>query len=120
MNIAMDSLKRTFPDKQIVLLTPIHRAGFYANDKNWQVTEDYANRCGEYLDAYVDAVKECGQVWAVPVIDLSALCGLYPMLDAHAKYFAKPDKDRLHPNNQGHRRMAATLMYQLLTIPCSF
>ncbi|MCM1077905.1 MAG: SGNH/GDSL hydrolase family protein [Bacteroidales bacterium] len=120
MNIALDSMKRTFPEKQIVLLTPIHRAGFHANEKNWQIAEDYANRCGEYLDAYITAVKECGQVWAVPVIDLSALCGLYPMLDEHAEYFANPDKDRLHPNNDGHRRMAATMMYQLLTIPCSF
>ena len=61
-----------------MLLTPIHRSGFYANEKNWQVPEDYTNRCGEYLDAYVDAVKEAGQVWAVPVIDLGALSGLDP------------------------------------------
>ena len=31
INIAMDSLKRTFPTKQIVLLTPIHRSVFHAN-----------------------------------------------------------------------------------------
>lgn len=117
INIAMDSLKRTFPDKQIVLLTPIHRSGFYANEKNWQVPEDYANRCGEYLDAYVGAVKEAGQVWAVPVIDLGALCGLYPLYDQYAPYFKSAEKDRLHPNNNGHKRMAETLMYQLLTLP---
>lgn len=120
INIALDSLKRSFPDKQIVLLTPIHRSGFYANEKNWQVPEDYANRCGEYLDAYVEAVKEAGQVWAVPVIDLGALCGLYPMMDEYAKYFHNADADRLHPDNSGHERMASTLYYQLLTIPCTF
>lgn len=120
INIALDSLKRTFPEKQIVLLTPIHRSGFYANEKNWQVPEDYTNRCGEYLDAYVDAVKEAGQVWAVPVIDLGALCGLYPMMDEYAHYFHNAETDRLHPNNAGHKRMASTLMYQLLTIPCVF
>lgn len=117
INIALDSLKRTFPDKQIVLLTPIHRSGFYANDKNWQVPEDYANRCGEYLDAYVEAVKEAGQIWSVPVIDLSALCGLYPLDDEYAKYFNRADTDRLHPNDAGHKRMAQTLMYQLLQLP---
>ena len=47
INIALDKLKRTYPTKQIVLLTPIHRAGFYRNEKNWQPTEDYYNLCGE-------------------------------------------------------------------------
>ena len=120
INIALDSLKRTFPQKQIVLLTPIHRSGFYANDKNWQVPEDYANRCGEYLDAYVDAVTEAGKVWSVPVIDLNSLCGLYPLHDGHAPYFNNADTDRLHPNDAGHRRMARTLYWQLLTLPCTF
>lgn len=119
INIALDSLKRTYPTKQIVLLTPIHRAGFYANDKNWQCTEDYQNRCGLYLDSYVEAVKEAANIWAVPVIDLNALCGLYPMIDEHAQYFNRADTDRLHPNDRGHERMARTLMYQLMTLPCS-
>lgn len=30
------------------------------------------------------------------------------------------DTDRLHPNAEGHRRMALTLMYQLLALPASF
>lgn len=119
INIALDSLKRTYPHKQIVLLTPVHRSGFYANEKNWQVPEDYANRCGEYLDAYVKAVIEAGEVWAVPVIDLNSLCGLYPLHEPHAAYFHN-EKDLLHPNDLGHRRMARTLYYQLLTLPCVF
>lgn len=118
INIALDSLKRIYPTKQIVLLTPIHRAGFYANEKNWQCTEDYSNRCGEYLDAYVQATREVGGVWAVPVVDLYSLCGLMPMLDAHAQYFNRADTDRLHPNDRGHERIAQTLMYQLVSLPC--
>lgn len=127
INIALDSLKRTFPEKQIVLLTPIHRAAFHANDKNWQIPEDYANRRGEYLDAYVNATIEAGKVWSVPVIDLNSLCGLYPLHSEHSRYFnvpaASPDAqgtDLLHPNNLGHRRIAATLLYQLLSLPCTF
>lgn len=120
INIAMDSLKRMFPTKQIVLLTPIHRGGFYANDTNWQCTEEYVNRCGEYLDAYVASIVEAGQVWAVPVIDLGALSGLYPLVDEHKQYFTNPVKDALHPNDAGHERMARTLMYQLLALPCVF
>ena len=120
INIAMDSLKRTFPTKQIVLLTPIHRSDFHANEKNWQCDESYTNQCGEYLDAYVDAVKEAANIWAVPVIDWNATGGLFPLLDAHAQYFNNADTDRLHPNDAGHVRLARTLFYQLLALPCQF
>ena len=106
-----------YPTKQIVLLTPIHRAEFYANDKNWQPREDYRNLCGEYIDAYVQSVKEAGNLWAVPVIDLNALCGLYPLMDEMAQYFKNADNDRLHPNDAGHERMAKTIMQQLMALP---
>ena len=119
INIALSKVKQMFPTKQIVLLTPIHRAGFYANDKNWQPTEDYRNKCGEYLQSYINSVKEAANIWAVPVIDLNALCGLYPLMNEHSQYFNN-ENDRLHPNDKGHERMARTLMYQLLTLPCVF
>ena len=35
-----------------------------------QPDENYQNSCGEYVDAYVQAVKEAGNVWGVPVIPL--------------------------------------------------
>lgn len=120
INKALDYVKRMYPTKQIVLLTPIHRAEFYANESNWQPREDYTNKCGEYLDAYVESVKQAGNLWAVPVIDLNALCGLYPLMDEHAQYFKSASNDRLHPNDDGHRRMALTLMYQLQNLPCKF
>ena len=69
---------------------------------------------------YVESIKEAGELWAVPVIDLGALCGLYPMLDAHKQYFKDAATDCLHPNDLGHERMARTLMYQLLAHPCTF
>ena len=120
INIALDSLKSSFPTKQILLLTPIHRADFHANEKNWQCDESYTNQCGEYLDAYVEAVKQAADVWAVPVIDWSATGGLFPLMDEHARYFNNAQTDRLHPNELGHQRLARTLYYQLLTLPCSF
>lgn len=118
INLALDTLKKTWPDKQIVLLTPIHRAGFFPGETNWQPDENYSNALGLYIDDYVGAVKEAGNVWAVPVIDLNAVSGLFPMLDCHAPYFRDADNDRLHPNDEGHKRMAKTLFYQLLAIPC--
>lgn len=120
INIALSTVKKMFPTKQIVLLTPIHRAGFYLRDNNWQPTEDYRNLCGEYMKSYVDAVKEAANIWAMPVIDMNAVSGLYPMIDEHAQYFHLKDTDRLHPNDKGHERMARTLMYQLLSLPGGF
>ena len=120
INIALDKVKRMYPTKQVVLLTPIHRAQFHRSDTNWQITEDYTNRCGVYLDAYITAIKESGNVWAVPVIDLNSVSGLYPMMDGHVQYFKDGDTDRLHPNDKGHERLARTLYYQLATLPCTF
>ena len=118
INIAMEKVKKMYPTQQIVLLTPIHRAGFYANDKNWQCTEDYDNQCGEFMDVYIDAVKEAGNIWSVPVIDLNAISGLWPMMDEHARYFKDGATDRLHPNDAGHERLAMTLAAQLMCLPC--
>lgn len=117
INIALSKIKKMYPDKQVVLLTPIHRGGFYRNEKNWQCTEDYTNQCGEYLQPYVDAVKEAADIWAVTVIDMNALCGLFPMIDEHASFFNDAATDRLHPNDKGHKRMAQVLMQQLITVP---
>ncbi len=120
INIALDKIKRMYPTKQLILITPIHRAGFYANEKNWQCTEDYTNQCGIYLEEYINSVKEAGNIWAVPVIDLNAVSGLYPMIDEHGQYFHDSATDRLHPNDKGHERMARTLYYQLSALPCTF
>ena len=120
INIAIDKVKRMYPTKQIVLLTPIHRAQFHRSDTNWQIPEDYTNQCGIYLEEYVNAVKEAGNIWAVPVIDLNATGGLFPMMDEHAQYFHDKDTDRLHPNDRGHERLARTLYYQLSSLPYTF
>ena len=120
INIALSKLKEVYPTKQIVLLPPIHRAYFCSGNKNVQPNELYQNGCGEYIDDYIESVKEAGNLWAVPVIDMNSLCGLYPLSDAHAQYFKSKDTDLLHPNDAGHRRMALTLLYQLQSLPCKF
>lgn len=101
INIAMSYLKANFPDKQVILLTPIHRGYARFGDNNIQPDESYPNSLGLYADAYVDAVKEAANVWAVPVIDLNSICGLYPNADSHARYFHDARSDRLHPNAEG-------------------
>ena len=128
INIAMSKLKEAYPTKQIILLTPIHRGDAFLSDRNIQPDELHANGVGEYVDAYVDVVKEAGSVWAVPVIDLNAICGLYPLAESNALYWRRPAlekssksgkkrTDRLHPNSAGHLRLAKALAYQLLGYP---
>lgn len=120
INKAMALLKRRWPTKQIVLLTTTHRGYFYAGDRNVQPSEEYQNQIGEYFSTYIEKVKEAANIWAVPVIDLNATSGLYPLFDEGTVYYHKADIDRLHPNDAGHRRLASTLVYQLLALPCSF
>ena len=83
-NTTVRWLKTNYPDKQIIFMTPIHRGYAKFNDKNIQPEESFANACGNFIDEYVQTVREIADVWAVPVIDLSAISGLYPMLDEHA------------------------------------
>ncbi|MDE6150527.1 MAG: SGNH/GDSL hydrolase family protein [Prevotella sp.] len=120
INKGISSLKRLFPDKQIVLLTPLHRSSAQFSDKNVQPAECYQNWCGEYIDAYIQTVKEAGNLWGVPVIDLNAVSGLNPMVKEQAVYFTDPAKDLLHPSTKGHERMAHTLVYQLMALPATF
>ena len=119
-NMAMDYLKTHFPTKQIIILTPIHRAYFYWSPENIQPNETYTNAIGLYLDEYVEALKETANVWSVPVIDLNAICGLMPLNEAQQVYFRNKERDLLHPNTQGHARMAYSIAYQLLGYPASF
>lgn len=116
INIAINRLKELYPDKQIVLLTPLHRA-YAAFKTNIQPDESWQNSCGEYFSAYVEAVREAGSLWGVPVIDLNAVSGMNPMVEAQVPYFHRSDTDRLHPSTSGQERMARTLVYQLLTLP---
>lgn len=121
INNAMAYLKRRYPTKQIILLTPIHRALFRSSSTGKvQPDERYANKIGHFLSEYVDLYRQIAGVWAVPVIDLNSICGLYPVEDAHAPYFRDAAGDRLHPNSDGHYRMAKALMYQLLAYPADF
>lgn len=117
INKVLDNLKRTFPHKQIVLLTPIHRAFAKFGERNVQPDESYQNSCGEYIDAYIASIKEASSIWSVPVIDTYALSGLYPMHQEQKASFPGGN-DWLHPNEDGHHRLALCVYYQLVTLPC--
>lgn len=120
INILMSYLKENFPDQQIVLLTPIHRGFAKFNKTNVQPDEGFSNKIGLYIGDYVEAIKEAGNVWAVPVIDLNADCALYPNAKSNVKFFVNEKRDMLHPNAAGHYKMAQAIMYRLLALPSDF
>lgn len=119
INIALDSLKRMYPTKQIVMLTPLHRGYAKFSEKNVQPSEEYCNKCGEFIDAYVNSIKEASAIWSVPVIDTYSLSGIMPSRPEHSIY-VPGGNDYLHPNTEGHRRLAKCIYYQLQMLPCEF
>jgi len=120
LNCAMKYLKETFPGKQIIFLTPLHRGYATFGDDNIQPDESYSNGQGLFIEDYMQAVKDAGVLWAIPVIDLASESGLYPMLDSQAGYFRNAETDRLHPNTPGHKRMAYALAGRLASMPVKF
>ena len=121
LNLALEKLKRRYPDAQIVLFTPIHRAYFWYSETNVQPSENVPNEIGLHIEDYVQAIREAGQIWSCPVIDLYGESSLTPMLkESHAKLFRSSDKDRLHPNSEGQRRMAALIYTKLQSLPGAF
>lgn len=120
INQVMDYLKTNYPTKQVIVMTPIHRANARFGDNNIQPDEMFPNKIGVYVDEYVKAVKETANVWAVPVVDLNSVSGLYPLNDSQVPYFHDGKTDRLHPNAMGHYRMAKAISYQLMAYPASF
>lgn len=119
LNKVLSYLKHTFPTKQIIIMTPIHRG--YANfgSTNIQNSELYQNGIGLYFEEYVNSVKEAGDIWSVEIIDLYKCSGLFPIYDEYTQYFANANTDRLHPNARGHKRLSDVIASKLKSITCN-
>ena len=101
--------KKRFP-KEIILLTPLHRAYATFGPQNVQYDELHSNDAGIFFEEYVQAVKEGAERWSVRLIDSHRDSGLFPLCDDNAKkYFVNSDTDRLHLNKEGHFRLAKTI-----------
>lgn len=118
VNILLETLKRRFPDKQIILMTPVHRGYAEFGPDNIQPDERYANACGKYIDDYVQALRRAADIWSVPLIDLYRVSGLIPVLDEHTPFFNNARTDRLHPNAAGHMRLARVIAGHMRIYPC--
>ena len=120
INKVMSYLKTHYPMQQVLILTPLHRGFAKFSDHNVQPEESFCNGQGLFLEDYVNTLKEAALNWAVPIIDLYSLSGLYPLSDSHTMYFRNSETDHLHLNSEGNYRLAKTIQYQLLTLPSTF
>jgi len=120
INLGMAYLKENFPLAQIILLTPIHRGFAEFGGDNVQPEESFPNDIGLYVETYIQTIREAGDIWSVPVIDLYAESGLCPTSDSYTRFFHDAVTDRLHPNAAGHDRMAKAMMYKMLALPATF
>lgn len=123
INTVMDFLKTNFPDQQIILMTPLHRGYANLGGTNIQPAESVPNALGRHFEEYIAALREAADIWSVPLIDLYRESGLYPMNAAYAKCFRSggpKGTDNLHPNTEGHRRLAKTIAARLQTLPTDF
>ena len=113
INVLMKRLRSQWPATPVFLLTPLHRGFASFGPGNVQPDESFANGLGLYIDDYVAAVKEAGNVWAATVVDLNAESGLFPLLPGHARFFHDAETDLLHPSAAGHRLIADALERRL-------
>ena len=121
INTVMRYVKANFPDSSVILMTPLHRGYAKFAEKNVQPDETCANALGLWIDDYARIIREAGDIWSVPVIDLFAEAQLFPNEPAHAKLFRFSDgNDFLHPNTAGHERLAEVMLRRMLALPAGF
>lgn len=90
LNILALGLIEKFPGKKIAFITPMQRRG---------------PSLAVPLSTYVNAVKEIGIKYGIPVFDLYNNCGLYPDSDLINNTFFS-NSDGLHPNDKGYKVIA--------------
>ena len=110
LNNIFNKLRKDYPFADFIIMTPLHRAYATFGNDNIQYDELYSNGIGLFIEDYVNAVRRCADVWAIKLIDLYKESGLFPLNDETAKeYFANVNTDRLHPNKNGHKKLAKAI-----------
>ncbi|WP_143314480.1 SGNH/GDSL hydrolase family protein [Clostridium sp. HBUAS56017] len=94
LNTMMETLMTKFPTKTIVFATPIHKGGDTAS-----------NSVGCKLIDYVNAIRQAGEKWGIPICDMYCISGLNPNVTAQKDAVFYPDN--IHPYTvEGMNRMA--------------
>ncbi len=94
-----------YPGRAIVIMTPLHRT----------TEDDVQTKHGVdvTLKTYVDIIREVAEFYSLPVCDMYKNSGLQPRIDVIREKFIP---DGLHPNDEGHKIIAARLGEFLATL----
>ena len=102
------TLLNKYKNKDIIILIPIKRV----QETHWScVYPEDTNKYGKTLNDYREALIECCEYYSIPYIDLYTLSGLNPHIDP--SLFGDTDGRAVHPNAEGHRKMAAVIVAQM-------
>ena len=100
---AVEYILMNSPKIRLVLMTPLQR-----NNSGYDV--NYINSAGHKLIDYVNAVKEIGEIYGLPVCDMYRNSGFTKLtLNTYTM-------DGLHPNDVGYKRMGDYLTQFLNSI----
>lgn len=100
-HLLIEKLYARYPGAQIVIMTPLHRMSEDETDYN----ELGVRRMGTLAD-YVDAIKEIGTYYGIPVMDAFRTSGMQPRFAPLRERYMP---DGLHPNDAGHELLAKRL-----------
>lgn len=103
----MREMVERLPGAVKVICTPLHRL-------------NEGNPCGDVkpqpvatLEEYVEIIRKTAAYFALPVMDFYALSGLQPRVPIIQQAYVP---DGLHPNEEGHKLLAARLEGYLLSL----
>lgn len=114
LNADFAKIREYYPTVPIVLLTPVHRGYAFFGGDNVQPDDLTSNDIDLFFDEYVEALRKCADIWSLQLIDLYRESGLFPLNNGNAKtFYCDIKNDRLHPNANGHKRMAETILSRL-------
>ncbi|MNE05758.1 GDSL-like Lipase/Acylhydrolase [compost metagenome] len=106
INLSLDKLLTKHPNLKILLVTPIWRARQVSGDS--LESDNNPNSLGLYLRDYVEAIKDMGKKYHIPVLDLYKTSGI-------SKYTKNLylSADELHPNTVGYTHLANLIAAKL-------
>ncbi len=108
LHVLFIKLYERYPAAQLVVMTPTHRLS-----ETDSVMNEFGVRRSGNLRAYVQAIRDAAEDFAVPVLDLFRVSGIQPSVPALREAYMP---DGLHPNDAGHAKIADKLIGFLQTL----
>lgn len=106
MNTVIIAIYKANPKARILLATPMWRARIGAENVDVETTP---NSAGLFLREYVEAVKQVGNKYNLPVLDL------YHRFSINSLNSSEWMVDGLHPNDDGYGRLAEIMAKFIMT-----